>query len=305
MAKEYYIRRRVAGRYVKVVRYSRTLPNDSAAARKAKRTATTAAQKFINVKNATEKLQLLLCANFDSKDACFCTFTFRDDQLPANQKHARLIFRDFLNQLRKEWHRHSRELRYIYTVEGDPLSLSPSAAAVSSLPWEITPWREQERWAQMDDQTAQDDTETSIRLHVHCFLLLQKEDCETVKALWPHGQVYINAMKVNELTTFQRLAAYVTKEKRTDATGKSNGSRAYIPSLNLEQPVTDGHWCADYEGIQLPKGAEEIRSGSERDDVYGTSMEYILYRLPRPQQVPQPYKSKGRLQKKGRRKRPK
>ena len=27
--------------------------------------------------------------------------------------------------------------------------------------------------------------------------------------MWVYGQVYINQMKVNELTTFQRLAAYV------------------------------------------------------------------------------------------------
>lgn len=298
MAKEYYIRTMIAGRYRRVVRYSRTIPNDSKATRQAKQAATTAAQKFINIKNATEKLQLLLCANFDSKEACFCTFTFTDEQLPANQKHTRQIFRGFLNQLRQEWKRTGSALKYIYTVEGDSLDASPAACAVDAQQWEIVPWRDREKWAQMDNQTAQDEPEEPTRLHAHCFLLLRKEDYETVRALWPYGQAYINPMKVNELTTFQRLANYVTKEKRTGS--KGNGSRAYIPSLNLEQPVMDGHWCSEYEGITLPKEAEEIKSGSERDEIYGTSMEYIFYRMPRPQQQAQPYKSKGTLRRKGR-----
>lgn len=287
MAKEFYIRTMCAGRYRKVVRYSRTLPSDSKSVRRAKQAATTAAQKFINVKNATEKLQLLLCANFDSKEACFCTFTFDDDHLPANQKHTRQIFADYLKQLRSEWKRRGRVLKYIYTVEGEACASSP----VDGQQWEVAPWRDPERWAQMDEPATEDTEELSTRLHVHCFLLLRKGDYEAVRALWTYGQVYINQMKVNELTTFQRLASYVTKEKRSG--GKGNGDRAYIPSLNLEQPVIDGHWCTEFEGIVLPQGAEEIKSGAERDEVFGSSMEYILYRMPRQSQQPQPYKSKG------------
>lgn len=299
MPKEFYIRRRAAGRYVLVARYSRALPHDSKSTRQAKQAATAAAQKYVNVKNATEKLQLLLCANFDSKDAHFCTFTFTDDWLPANQKHTRQIFRDYLTQLRKEWNRQGRALRYIYTVEGDPLPSSASAASIDADLWETTPWRDRERWAQMDAQEGQDEPEQPTRLHVHCFLHLQKEDYEPVKALWPYGQAYLNPMKVNELTTFQRLASYVTKEKRDG--GKGNGSRAYVPSLNLDQPEITGHWCTEYEGIVLPKGAELIRSWSEQNEIHGTSMECISYRMPRPQQAPQPYKSKGKIQQKGRR----
>lgn len=303
MGKEFYIRTMTAGRYRKVVRYSRTIPNDSKATRQAKQAATTAAQKFINIKNATEKLQLLLCANFDRKDACFCTFTFTEYQLPANQKHARQVFRDYLNRLRPEWKRMERDFLYIYTIEGEPLSSAPTATPVESQQWEIVPWRDKEKWAQIDSQAAQEEPEPPIRLHVHCFFLLQKGDYETVRALWPYGQVYINPMKVNELTTFQRLANYVTKEKRTGS--KGNGSRAYIPSLNLSQPVKDGHWCSEFEGITLPRDAEEIKSGSERDEIYGTSMEYLLYRMPRSQQTPQPYRSKGKLCRNGRKTSPK
>lgn len=291
MAKGFYIKSLVAGRYQTVVRYSRSLPNDSPSTRRAKQAATAAAQKFINIKNGTERLELLLCANFDRKEACFCTFTFQEECLPANQKHARQVFTSFIRELRKEYSRSGRPLKYIYTVEGCP-DIS-QAAPVSSDQWEIAPWKAKDRWEALDSSTIQAEAEAPARLHVHCFLLLEKEDMETVRALWRHGYVHINRMKVNEKTTFQRLAAYVTKEKRNDT--KGNGSRGYIPSQNLEKPTITGHWCTEFEGITIPQGAEPIKSGAERNDLYGSSLEYVVFRLPRAQQQPQPYKSKGRL----------
>ena len=72
MAKSLYIRTVYAGRYRKVARYTRAQPGDSKPVRQAKQTATNAAQKFINIKNSTERLELLLCSNFDSKESCFC-----------------------------------------------------------------------------------------------------------------------------------------------------------------------------------------------------------------------------------------
>lgn len=293
MSKEYYIRTLRAGRYVKVVRYSRAVPSDSRSTRQHKQAATNAAQRFINIKNATERLQLLLCANFDSKDACFCTFTFRPDQLPANQKHTRAVFCDYLKKLRTEWRRKGLGLKYIYTVEGETETTEDTTFPGNSSRWETEPWRERDRWAQLDCGGAQNDAEQPPRLHIHCFLLLKKSDYETVRAFWPYGQVFISQMKVNEITTFSRLASYVTKEKREDR--KGNGDRAYIPSLGLEQPEISGHWCNDYEGITMPKGAEAIKSGAEHNEVYGTSIEYILYRLPRSPQTPQPYKSRGNI----------
>lgn len=291
MAKGFYIKTLVAGRYQTVVRYSRSLPNDGPATRRAKQAATAAAQKFINVKNGTERLELLLCANFDRKEACFCTFTFREEALPANQKHTQQIFTAFIRELRKEYSRSGRPLKYIYTVEGCP-DAAP-AAPVGSDQWEVAPWKVKDRWESLDSPAAQAEAEAPARLHVHCFLLLEKEDVETVRALWPYGHVHINRMKVNEKTTFQRLAAYVTKEKRNDT--KGNGARGYIPSQNLEKPTISGHWCTEFEGITIPHGAEPIKSGAERNDMYGSSMEYVVFRLPRALQQPQPYKSKGRL----------
>lgn len=293
MAKSLYIRTVQAGRYVKAVRYTRAQPGDSKRVRQAKQAATNTAQKFINIKNSTERLEFLLCANFSRKGySCFCTFTFRPDCLPANQKHTQAIFSGFLRNLRKQL-RSEDGMKYIYTVEGIPLAECSCAAVVDDQLWEKTPWREKERWEMLGCNAQHFPQATEPRLHVHCFLNLSKGDYEAVRALWTYGQVFISPIKVNDISSFSRLASYVTKEKRSEK--KPNGSRAYISSKNLEQPVISGHWCDEHEGLVLPQGAEAISRGSEYNDVYGSSVEWLHYRLPRPQQPPRPYKSKGRI----------
>lgn len=184
-------------------------------------------------------------------------------------------------------------MTYIYTVEGMPLAECSCAAVVDDQPWEKTPWREKERWEMLGCNAQSIPQTAEPRLHVHCFLNLSKDDCEAVRAMWTYGQVFISPIKVNDISSFSRLASYVTKEKRSEK--KPNGSRAYISSKNLEQPVVSGHWCDEHEGLVLPQGAEAISRGSEYNDVYGSSVEWLHYRLPRPQQPPQPYKSKGRI----------
>lgn len=292
MSKDYYIRTMQAGRFVKTVRYKRSLPSDSKAARRAKSAVTCKAQRYINVKNAADKLELLLCANFDNKKACFCTLTFAASKLPATRKDAKALTAKYFVDIRKEWKRRNKDNpKYIYTIEGETLASRPDARSIDADSWELTPWRDRNRWENMSAVADQEATEQPTRFHVHCFLLLDKADYETVKAFWPYGHVYINPMKVNEISTFQRLACYVMKERRDGA--KPNGDRAYIPSKNLEQPVTTGYWCHDYEAIEPPHGAELIESG--REDTYYTSFQYCSYRLPRAQQLPQPYTSRGRL----------
>ena len=109
MAKEYYVRTMRAGRYIKSVRYRRVLPNDSADARAAKTASTSKAQRYINLKNAAEKLEMLLCANFDIKNACFCTFTFAEENLPVNRKMAVNCFKSFIAALRRVWQKNEKQ----------------------------------------------------------------------------------------------------------------------------------------------------------------------------------------------------
>ena len=290
MSKNFYVRTITAGRYVKSVRYMRSLPGDTEAVRAARSATTNKAQRFINLKNAAEKLQMLLCANFDEKDACFCTFTFSEENLPANRKHTRQIFRSYLACLRRKWRKQQRELKYIYTIEGSALSVDPHACHIDGQQWEIRPWNVKTRWDQVD-KSAKRSARQHVRLHAHCFLILNKKDRVLARELWPYGHVYINPMQVDLPDTFYKLSYYVTKEARGNSI--PSGSRSYVPSRNLEQPSIDGHWCEAHETFSPPEEAECVHTANETTDY--TSFQYVSYRLPRPKKTPKTYRSKGRL----------
>ena len=291
MAKDFYVRTIRAGRYFKSVRYRRSLPNDTNEVRAAKSATTSKAQRYINLKNAAEKLQMLLCANYDVKDACFCTLTFSEENLPANRKMTRQCVVAFREALRRRWNQLGRELKFIYTVEGTSLNIYPEAKSPEDSRWEIQPWRVKDKWDTVDKLPKRVRAKDSIRFHAHCFLILSKADRELVKSLWPYGHVFINPMQVDLPDTFYRLSYYVTKEARNGAIPK--GARSYVPSRNLEQPVIEGHWCEEFEVLQPPPNAEHVHTANEVTDY--TSFQYCSYRLPKPKRQIRSYKSKGRI----------
>lgn len=289
MAKDYYVRTIRAGRYVKSVRYRRSLPGDSDVVRAAKAATTCKAQRYINLKNAAERLQMLLCANYDTKDACFCTFTYSEDSLPANRKMSRQCIKDFLSALRREWRKQGRDLKYIYNIEGTSLTADPKAKPVEGVQWEVRPWQVKSRWDTVEKPGKK--VKDAVRFHEHCFLILNKADRETVQKLWTHGLVFINPINVELPDTFHKLAYYVTKDARNGSL--PSGARSYVPSRNLEQPEIEGHWCEEYEVLQPPSNADHIHTANETTDY--TSFQYCSYRLPRPKRQPKSYKSKGRI----------
>lgn len=291
MSKEFYVRTMRAGRYFKSIRYQRALPHDTAEARAAKAATTSKAQRYINLKNAAEKLQMLLCANFDDKNACFCTFTFNDDNLPANRKMARQYFTGFISALRRKWQKNGLNLLYIYSVEGTSLAIDPTAIPVDNSPWEIRPWAVRAKWDTIDKKAHRSCKKEGIRFHVHAFIILPKADRETVRCMWKYGHVFINPIKVDLPDTFYRLSYYVTKEARNGAI--PTGARSYVPSRNLEQPTIEGHWCDVHEVFLPPPEAENVHTASETTDY--ASFQYVSYRLPRPKKPAKSYKSKGRL----------
>lgn len=180
----------------------------------------------------------------------------------------------------------------IYTVEGQPTKGLRQADSS----WEVAPWRDKPRWDALDEKADTDLHEDTVRLHAHMFLLLpEKEDRELVRSFWPHGQCYINYIRVNEFESFRRLAAYVTKESRLGT--RPENERAYVPSLGLVKPTKDGHWCEESETICFPLGSEQLRDGHDRDPVTGYEINWIMYRFPRPTNTPKPYASKGRISK--------
>lgn len=290
MSKSFFVRTVTAGRYVRSVRYMRSLPSDSEAVRAAKAATTNKAQRFINMKNAAEKLQLLLCANFDEPNACFCTFTFTDENLPVNRKMARQVFKGFLSSLRRRFRKQKRELKYIYTIEGSALSADPEAGSASDDQWEIRPWIVKSRWDTLD-KASRRSKRKGVRFHSHAFFVLSKTDRDMVRQLWPYGHVYINAIHVDVPDTFYKLSYYVTKEARGGAL--PTGSRSYVPSRTLDQPEIDSHWSEAHEVFAPPPDAECVKIANETTDY--TSFQYCSYRLPRPKKQRKPYRSKGRV----------
>lgn len=105
--------------------YNKVVRGHSKNVRQAKMQSTAAAQKFINNKNAALWLQLLLYANFNVKNACFCTFTFNEENLPVNRKMAHQYFTSFIRSMRRQWKKNGRAFPYIYTLEGASLRLIP------------------------------------------------------------------------------------------------------------------------------------------------------------------------------------
>lgn len=294
MPKEFYIRTFSAGRYRKVIRYPRSLPGDNAAARQAKHQLSAAAQRYINIRDATENLQWLLCCNYDRKSAAFLTMTFDDDHLPDSRDGVRNYVRKFVRQARPYFEDRPEGFPVIYTIEGQPEPRLPQANSA----WEVSPWKDTPKWNALDPKSEDELRENTVRLHAHMFLLLpEKSDKELVKSLWSYGVAYINYIKVNDFQSFVRLAAYVTKESRLGT--RPANERAYVPSLNLIKPSKDGHWAREFEAIGYPSGAEELGDGHDRDAVTGMETNWIMYRFPRSPQQPTPYKSKGRISSRG------
>lgn len=283
MSRCYYTRIRKAGRRTIVVRYPRQHPRDSKAARAVKAAATSKAQQYINIKNGTEHLELLLYANFDSPQACFCTFTFDDAHLPATREVVKSEYAGYLKQLRKEWKQNGKALKYIYTIEGVSLYEEPDARLIDkSSPAEVRPWKDRELWDNLALNGAQEAAEKPVRFHVHCFMELSKSDMETVRAFWGNrGGVHISRIKTDVRNAYARLASYVTKERRNGST--DNGARAYTPSLGLVQPRITGHYCEEWEHLEAPAGATDVYQGRETTP-FGDGFEYLSYLAPMPQQ---------------------
>lgn len=277
-----------AGRYRKIVRYPRALPGDSPTARQAKRNHSAAAQRYINIRDCTERLQWLLCCNFDVKSAAFLTLTFDDAHLPASRAAVKERMRKLIRQLRPVFRMRGEEFPVIYTVEGQPHSCLRQADTA----WEVSPWRSGDKWEALDDD--EDQRDEPVRLHAHAFLLLpEPDDRELVRSFWPFGRVHVNYIRVNDPRAFPRLAAYVTKESRMGV--RPDNERAYVPSLGLVQPQVDGHWCEEAESIGFPAGVERLGDGHTRDYATQLETEWIMYRHPRPTNQPTLYQSKGRI----------
>lgn len=159
-----------------------------------------AAQKRLNDKNARKYLWRLMETNFDENDY-YCTFTYRDSEMPLTYDDFKRDINNFFKRLRRA--RKNAELkdnlRYIYAIE---CTVSKRTGVA--------------RW------------------HLH-IVMNGGIERKKIKELWGKGDI----KKVDELQPdehgFERLANYLSKEW-TNELLPANRKR-YTPSRNLKQPI--------------------------------------------------------------------
>ena len=222
-----------AGCIVKTILYTAPEPRDGVRARAEKSRMTTAAQKAMNDKTARGRLEMLLAANFVGKDL-FVTLTYRDADLPAKRAGAVKNVRKFLRQLREHRKARGQELKYVYTTE---------------------------------------EKHGEARLHHHLVINATERDIETIRSLWPYGDI-IDLEYVRD-RDYETLALYLTKES---VEGRPVGAQMWTRSKNLEEPKVETCFVPDDTALAAPIGCH-ILEREEKVTEYG-SYSYIKYRVP-------------------------
>ena len=181
----------IAGSIVKTILYTAPEPRDGERARAEKSRMTSAAQKAMNDKTARGRLEMLLAANFEGQDL-FVTLTYRDADLPGRRADAVKNVRKFIKQLRAHRKARGQELKYVYTTECK---------------------------------------HGEGRLHHHLVINATERDIETIRSLWPYGDMvdieYVGARD------YEELARYMTKES---VEGRPVGAQMWTRSRNLSSP---------------------------------------------------------------------
>lgn len=171
--------------------------NGRAYSRGAKKNNSRAVQKQLNDKNARKKLRQLLDTNFDESDY-YCTFTYRDNEMPTSYEACKKDINNFLKRVRRAMAKACKELKYIYVVE---IKVSKKTGIA--------------------------------RFHLHIVISGGLKRSE-IKALWGKGDI----KQVEELQPdehgFQRLANYLCKEWNNELLPECR--KRYTPSRNLKQP---------------------------------------------------------------------
>lgn len=181
---------------MKAILHTAPTHRDRERVRAEKSQAASAAQKAGNDKRARARLEILLAENFTGRDL-FLTLTYRGAAIPSGRKGAIILVGCFLRDLRKHRAAQGQELKYVCTTEG----------------------------ASGED-----------RLHHHLVINATDQDVETIRGLWPFGDV-VNEGRINE-NDYADLAVCITRE---NAAGRPAGAQMWSRSRNLRQPITAGN----------------------------------------------------------------
>lgn len=214
---------------------------------------TSPAMQFYNDKCSWRELELILAANFTSRDWVL-TLTYDNAHLPANKKAAGVCLQKFFRKLRTQRRRRKDELRYVYNVEGF-------------------------HGATEDEYFGGDRDLEDCRLHHHVVInSTGANDLEEIRSLWPYGG-YLRAEPV-DVHFYRELAKYLTKEAREFGRGRP-GERTWRASRNLKKyDVEYIEIPSDSVTLAPPEGAVDYETFSETNP-YGfapcVGARYLLF----------------------------
>lgn len=187
------------GRLVTAVVYTTPTAGDTPKQRAQKQKASTAARERLNARTSYAKLERCLADNFDNGDL-LVTLTYDDKRFPASKKTAVGRLKTFFGSLKQTRESRGHILRYIYVTEG----CYPGG-----------------------------------RLHHHLVMNSTGDDFETLRRLWPWGNLEITRLTFDREHTYEDLASYLTKEPREWGHPRV-GEHMWICSMNSirSQPET-------------------------------------------------------------------
>lgn len=221
--------------------------------RSARSRPTCAAQQFYNDKCSWRELELILAANFGSRDLVL-TFTYDDEHLPPSKKAAGECLQKFFRKLRTARRRRGDEVLYVFNIEGF-------------------------HGKQEDEYFGGDGRLEDQRLHHHVVLnATAVNDLEEIRSLWPYGG-YLRAEPL-DIHYLRELAKYLTKEAREFGRGKP-GEKTWRSSRNLKKyEVEYIEIPCDSVTLTPPAGAVDCVQFSERNP-YGFAdcigQRYLLF----------------------------
>ena len=214
---------------------------------------TCAAQQFYNNKLSYQELELMIAANFGSKDY-FVTFTYDDAHIPETKEAASNVLKKYFRSLREIRRRRGEELKYIYVTEGF-------------------------HGIKEDAYFGGDGAFENRRIHHHVVInCVSSSDLEELRSLW-RGGGYMKAEPI-DVHYYQDLAKYMTKEAREFGKAKV-GERTWRASRNLVKYAVEYiEIPSDSVTLTAPPDAVDYKTFSEKNP-YGYSdcigARYLLF----------------------------
>ena len=175
-------------------------------------------------------MAMLLAANFTGRDL-FVTLTYRPEDLPKNRKAAQDLAKKFIRAMRTHRKARGQGFKYIYTTE---------------------------------------EKHGDARLHHHLIINGTGNDLETIKSLWPYGDIV--DIEYLGKSDYETWALYMTKE---GVSGRPVGAQLWTTSRNLKKPVVRSIYVSNDSAIQAPAGCFVLEK-EEKVTEFG-NYSYIKY----------------------------